>query len=93
MCIDAAKEVWLQLEGKPFKFQDCVRVLHQPQKFDPMVEEEEPAEEDMDGKPKPKSHNQIGKIQGDDMERPIGNKKAKRQKTLEKTEAGSVQST
>ena len=93
MHIDAAKEAWLQLEGKPFEFQDCVRVLHQLPKFDPMVEDEEPAEENMDGEPRSKSHNQIGKIQGDNMERPIGNKKAKRQKTPEKIEAASVQST
>ena len=35
MYIDLGKEVWLRLEGKPFKFGDCVRVLHQIPKFNP----------------------------------------------------------
>ena len=50
MYIDLAKEVWLSLEGKPFKFGDCVRILHQVPKFNPNIDDEE-EEEVEDSKP------------------------------------------
>ena len=100
MYIDSAKEVWLSLEGKPFKFGDCVRILHQMPKFNPNLDdEEEEAVDDGDLKPaaeenvKAKTHNVIGSVQGANMQRPIGAKKAKKSKLLEELETGSLQST
>ena len=103
MYIDSAMEVWLSIEGNQYKFSDCTRILQQLPKYDPMIEEsddEEGAEtaadddntEDGDKKPKAKTINKIGHVMGDNQERPIGNKKAKRQKLLDKLEAGSIQS-
>ena len=97
MYIDSAKEVWLSLEGKPFKFGDCVRNLHQVPKFNPNVDDEEEEEEDSKPAavetPKGKSHNSIGSVQGGNMQRPTGAKKAKKAKLLEELDIGSQQST
>ena len=50
----------------------------------------EDVEEEEDKKP---SANPVGKVMGDTMERPIGNRKAKKQKLLEKLDMSSVTST
>ena len=84
MYIEAAKNVWLQIEGKPYKHGVCTRILHQMPKYNPMIEEEEE-----DGKP---AANPVGRVMGDTMERPTGTKKAKKQKILDKLDAGSVAS-
>ena len=85
MCIEAAMKTWEEIEGKPHKFSMCTRVLHQLPKFNPMTEEEE------DGKPAAEV-NPVGEVMGSEMERPIGTKKAKKQKLLDKLEMGSVAS-
>ena len=98
MYIDSAKEIWLSLEGKPFKFGDCVRILHQVPKFNPNIDDEEEEEVD-DSKPaavdtpKGKNHNSIGSVQGANLQQPTGAKSAKRAKHLEELETGSLQST
>ena len=100
MYIDSAMEVWVSIEGTQYKFADCTRILQQLPKYDPMVdssdEEQEEGKEDGsddgDKKPKAKTYNKLGHVMGENQERPMGNKKAKRQKILEKLEAGSIQS-
>ena len=91
MYIAAASKVWLQMEGRPFKFELVIRILHQAPKYNPMIEEND-EEEGNDGDKKPKA-SAVGKIMGSNMERPIGNKKAKAQRALEGIEQGSLAST
>ena len=76
MYLDAAMKVWLQMEGRPYKFQVVTRVLHQVPKFNPMIDD--PQEEDQ----KPKA-SAVGKAMGSNMERPIGSKKV-RKRSLER---------
>ena len=80
MYMEAAGKVWLQMEGRPYKFSIVTRVLHQAPKFNPMIDEE-----DDDGKPK-------AKIMGSNLERPIGAKKAKKQRAIEALGDGSMES-
>jgi hypothetical protein len=52
--IKAATEEFLDIEGKPFRSENCVPILQEmPKKFDPMVAEyvdkELPSEDDKDG--------------------------------------------
>ena len=86
MYLEAAMKVWLQMEGKPYKFQIITRVLHQVLKFNPMIDETE----DEDQKPKASA---TGKVMGSNMERPIGSKKAKQQRAIDSIEQGSMAST
>ena len=89
MYMETAMKVWERMEGKPFKFSTCTRVLHQVPKFNPMVED--PDEEEEDKKPAAVV-NPVGKVMGDTIDRPVGNKKAKKQKLLEKLDMSSVTS-
>ena len=88
MYMETAMNVWEKMEGKPFKFGTCTRILHQVPKFNPMVEEVEEQEED-----KKPAANPVGRVMGDTIDRPIGNRKAKKQKLLEKLDMSSVTST
>jgi len=88
--IDLAMEKYLEEEGRPFPFKECVPILHQMPKFDPMVEVEEIViddddEDDDDGDPstpnsdkKPAAVNSIGAPMGAGMPRPPGAKASKR---------------
>jgi hypothetical protein len=88
--IDLAMEKYLEGEGRPFPFKECVPILHQMPKFDPMVEVEEieiddDEEDDEDGDPstpnsdkKPAAVNSIGAPMGAGMPRPPGAKASKR---------------
>ena len=80
-------KVWERMEGKPFKFATCTRILHQVPKFNPMLVEVEEEEED-----KKPAANPVGRVMGDTIDRPIGNRKAKKQKLLEKLDMSSVTS-
>jgi No apical meristem-associated C-terminal domain len=85
--IKAATEEFLDIEGKPFWFENCVPILQEMPKFDPMVaeyvDEELPSEDDKDGaametrKVAPKV-NQISAPMGAGKVRPIGSKTAKK---------------
>ena len=86
MYIEQAAEVYRTIEGKPFKHTSCVPTLHQLPKFDPMTEEEE------DEGDKKLAANNIDKVQGDNLARPLGSKKAKRQKLIDKFELESTSS-
>ena len=85
MYMETAMNVWARMEGKPFKFATCTRILHEVPKFNPMIDDGE--EEEGDKKP---AANPVGKVMGDTIDRPIGNKKAKKQKLLEKLDMSSV---
>ena len=85
--METAMNVRERMEGKPFKFATCTRILHQVPKFNPMVEDVEEQEED-----KKPATNPVGRVMGDTIERPIGNRKAKKQKLLEKLDMSSVTS-
>ena len=77
--------------GQAIKFGDCVRILHQLPKFNPSLEEEEEeadeeakaGEVEDDSKPKARTFNKVGNVMGDNLERPEGNKKAKKNRLLE----------
>ena len=84
--METAMNVWNQMEGKPFKFATCTRILQQVPKFNPMLEDVDEEEE------KKPAANPVGKVMGDTIERPIGNRKAKKQKLLEKLDMSSVTS-
>ena len=56
-----------------------------------MEEDSKPAAKE-DGNPTGKSHNNVGSVMGDNLQRPIGSKKAKRARLLEEMETGSIQS-
>ena len=87
--IRLAMEKYLEEEGRPFLFEDCVPILHQMPKFDPMIEveeieiddddAEEEADESSSGNKKPAAVNKIGAPMGAGMSRPPGAKAAKRQ--------------
>ena len=91
MYIDQACKVWYEMEGKPFKFSGCVRILHQVPKYNPMLFDND-SEDDGDKKPKARTYNDVSRTQGDMMVRPMGSKKAKKLQMQEKIEAGSMQS-
>jgi hypothetical protein len=74
---------------EPFPFKDCVPILHQMPKFDPMIEVEEIVIEDNEDDPsstmstasgdrKPAAVNRVGAPMGAGKPRPIGSKAAKR---------------
>ena len=69
MVIGAAKALFEEVEGRPFKHGTCARILHKIPKYDPNKEEED---------------QKVARVQGRDMEVPMGNKKAKKMKLLDK---------
>lgn len=73
-----ASELYLDQYGRKFQFEHCVEILHQLPKFDPMVDDVSDDDEDLldyDGQPVPVNNTTLA--MGSNMERPIGNKKAK----------------
>ena len=86
--IQAATDSFLEHEGKPFKWQNCIAILHQMPKFNPMMahheeEDDNPGVGDDDSNNSKRGHNKIGGVMGDSMDRPIGSKAAKRLKKEE----------
>ena len=82
MHIDAACELFLHTEGKPFKFPLCARVLHGCPKFKPTNDPIVLDEEENEGKEAEASNdkNPIASIQGKGLPMPTGTKKAMAQK-------------
>ena len=89
MHIAAAAELYLETEGRPFKFPVCARILHQCPKFKPATESPKEDEEDEDGKPAAIA-NPVASIQGKGLPIPMGTKKAKKTRLELKMEAESV---
>ena len=73
MKIEAAKNLFAEVIGRPFKHSLCARILHQAPKYSP--EEDNKDAEDP---------NPVAMAQGRNLDTPIGNKKAKKMKLLEK---------
>jgi hypothetical protein len=77
---------FLNAQDKEFKFLQCVEILHQMPKFNPMKDDDdeieltqEPSDDDGGGKPRARpSINKIGKPMGSGIGRPMGQKQAKR---------------
>ena len=84
MHIDAACELFLHTEGKPFKFPLCARVLHGCPKFKPTNDPIVLDEDDAEAKPASASvANPIATIQGKGLPTPMGTKKAMAQKGVD----------
>ena len=92
MFYDKANVIFADMEGKSFKMAHCVPILHQLPKWRPtwidngwsddIVEQEEATEEtpgDEEEKKPAAKHNKLGRAAGDDLERPIGTKKFKKE--------------
>ena len=92
MHIAAACELYLETEGRPFKFPLCARILHQCPKFKPAVETPRDDDDNEDGKPAAVD-NPIANIQGKGLPTPMGTKKAKKTRLELKMEAESVATT
>ena len=91
MHIAAAAELYLETEGRPFKFPVCARILHQCPKFRPAVDSPKDDDEDNDDGKKPAAvDNPIASIQGKGLPTPMGTKKAKKTRLELKMEAESV---
>ena len=81
--IKKATQNYEAMEGKPFKFTDCVEILHALPKFSP---DNEPEDSNPDV-------NNIGGAMGADKPRPAGQKQAKKlEKENKKKDAGTVAS-
>ena len=81
MYIEAAKKLWFDEYKSAFKWGDCVRVLHDMPKYLPIAGDETLNEDgDTEGSKR---------VMGDNLKRPVGTKKAKRQKLLESLETTS----
>jgi hypothetical protein len=85
-----AADNYRDAEGHAFPFLNCVEVLHQLPKFNPMVDDadrsSDVAAEDSDGDKKPAaSVNKIGAPMGASLKRPPGSKKAKKELLLRDT--------
>jgi hypothetical protein len=84
---DMATDRFCEEEGYPFKFQGAALVLHAMPKFNPMVDVTELDDDDIEeedeievsGDTKPAAVNIIGAPMGAHIQRPIGNKAAKRE--------------
>ena len=84
---DLATDRFCEEEGYPFKFQGAALVLHAMPKFNPMVDVTELDDDDIEeedeievsGDTKPAAVNIIGAPMGAHIQRPIGNKAAKRE--------------
>ena len=75
MYIDAAVNLYATMEGKAFKLEHVIRILHQLPKFKPGAIDDEDGDKKMAANPNP-----IGNVMGGDLERPMGNKAAKLQR-------------
>ena len=79
--IEDSMELYLEMEGRPFKFSwEVVETLHKLPKFNPFHEEEE-EDDDADvasSSKKASSTNEVGKAMGQSLERPIGRERAKK---------------
>ena len=82
MIIDAAPALFLEVEGRPFKFGLCARILHGCPKFKPR-EDGEQEEEEEEGAVK----NKTSSIQGKGLPKPMGTKAAKRKKLADQDSA------
>ena len=78
--IKAAVDEFEATEGKPFKFTDCVSILHSIPKFSPDAD-------DADANP---DINNIGGAMGSDKPRPMGAKEAKKQLNQQKSKNTST---
>ena len=78
--MELAMENYLQTVGQPFKFKEAALILHQINKFNPMIDTpDEDEDDDEEGGDKKRKANTLGKAMGEGMERPVGQKKAKHQ--------------
>ena len=75
MKIDAAKNLFADELGRPFKHHLCARILHQAPKYSPEEDNLDPDEE---------NPNPIAMAQGRNLDTPIGNKKAKKMKLIDR---------
>ena len=82
--MDLAAEKYLEDFGRKFQFQEQALILHELPKCDPMTVDADNFVDDFDewdeGRKEDqqkRTHNEIGNVMGQQMERPIGNKKAK----------------
>ena len=89
MHMEAACNLFLETEGKPFKFSTCARILHQCPKFKPAEKSTAVGGEEEDGKPQAVA-NTVASIQGKGLQKPLGSKKAKKLALEKKLEADSV---
>ena len=82
--IKDALDLYLEFEGKAFRFPKCVEILHQMPKFNPMVSSEDPFDTDSEEEAGVGQVNDIRKPMGGSLQRPIGTKAAKKQLIEEK---------
>ena len=82
MLIDAATTLFANIEGRPFKFGLCARILHGCPKFKPREDGCE-EEDDEDGTGATVVKNKTSGIQGKGLPKPMGTKAAKRKKMAE----------
>ena len=75
MKIDAAKNLFADELGRPFKHSLCARILHQAPKYSPEEDNLDADEE---------NPNPIAIAQGRNLDAPIGNKKAKKMKLIDR---------
>lgn len=75
-----AMDLYFQSEGKTFPFRECLVCLHDIPKYNPFTAtEDNPLElsDDEDEEGGGGKHNEVSKMQGSGMKRPMGSKKAK----------------
>jgi hypothetical protein len=98
MYIEAAAETFGEVHDSPFRFKECIAVVHQMPKFNPMVasnmesDEVEGNDDDDDNETEPQKHNKIGQVMGDRLMRPSGSKKAKKLKADSMSQASLASS-
>lgn len=75
-----ALELYLEMEGKPFRFAKCVDILHQMPKFNPMTKNDKANNllEDTTSDDDSAQMNQPSEPMGSKLPRPIGSKAAKK---------------
>ena len=74
--IEKAAEAYEEGEGQPFKWLNCIEVLHKMPKFSPMLQDLVPEGEEEENEEEAGA-NKIGAVMGDSLPRPMGSKKAK----------------
>ena len=89
MHMEAACNLFIETEGRAFKFRTCARILHGCPKFQPTERARKSNEEDEDTHGKT-SGNPVASIQGKGLQKPLGTKKAKKLAIEKKLEAESV---
>jgi hypothetical protein len=77
-----AADEYRTANSQVFKWLHCIETLHQLAKFDPMTNDNDDAANGEEGEP---NYNRVGAVMGDTLERPSGQKAAKRQKVEEAT--------